>query len=65
MQKNALQVAHKYEKEAKERLRRLSLMSAGLEVIGSKKQVSPFAITPGSGMEAIYLDESQVMEMAN
>ncbi|KAF7542833.1 hypothetical protein G7Z17_g11237 [Cylindrodendrum hubeiense] len=38
MQKNALEVARQYEQEAKERLRRMSLMAAGLEVAGSKKQ---------------------------
>lgn len=31
MQKQALDVARKYEQEAKERLRRMSIMAAGLE----------------------------------
>lgn len=38
MQKKALEVARQYEQEAKERLRRMSLMAAGLEVAGHKKQ---------------------------
>ncbi|KAI5457832.1 26S proteasome subunit RPN7-domain-containing protein [Mariannaea sp. PMI_226] len=36
MQKQALDVASYYEREAKERLRRMSLIAAGLEVVGSK-----------------------------
>lgn len=38
MQTNALAVARKYEQEAKERLRRVNLIVAGLEVSGAKKQ---------------------------
>lgn len=34
MQKTTLDLASKYEQEAKERLRRINLMSQGLEVIG-------------------------------
>lgn len=37
MQKEALEVAHKYEEEAKERLRRMNIMSAGLEVTSGKR----------------------------
>ncbi|KAG7413560.1 COP9 signalosome complex subunit 1 [Fusarium oxysporum f. sp. rapae] len=37
MQKQALEVATKYEEEAKERLRRISLIAAGLEVAGRAK----------------------------
>ena len=36
MQKTALEVAVKYEQEAKERLRRMSLLAAGLEAVGEK-----------------------------
>lgn len=38
MQHNALEVAHKYEEEAKERLRRINIVAAGLEVPAAKKQ---------------------------
>lgn len=37
MQKQALEVATKYEEEAKERLRRISLIAAGLEAAGRAK----------------------------
>ncbi|GFP58939.1 hypothetical protein ACSS6W_008293 [Trichoderma asperelloides] len=37
VQTNALHVARKYELEAKERLRRMNIIAAGLEVIGVKK----------------------------
>lgn len=37
MQKEALDVARKYEEEAKERLRRMNIMAAGLEVTSGKK----------------------------
>lgn len=36
MQKQALESAHHYEREAKERLRRMSVIAAGLEVPGSR-----------------------------
>ncbi|KFA65400.1 hypothetical protein S40285_00492 [Stachybotrys chlorohalonatus IBT 40285] len=38
MQKNALDVARAYEKEAKERLRRISIIAAGLDIPATKKQ---------------------------
>lgn len=37
MENNAIKVALKYEKEATERLRRISIVAAGLEVTSSKK----------------------------
>jgi COP9 signalosome complex subunit 1 len=37
LQKNALDVARRYEKEGKERLRRVNLVTAGLETTGPKK----------------------------
>ena len=40
MQTNALAVARKYEQEAKERLRRMNVVVAGLEVSSSRKQPS-------------------------
>ncbi|KAI0180829.1 26S proteasome subunit RPN7-domain-containing protein [Hypoxylon sp. FL1284] len=55
MQKKVLDAAKKYEKEALERIRRISLISAGLEVKGHSK---PGAIGAGSlpGVGDIYLD---------
>jgi COP9 signalosome complex subunit 1 len=40
MQKQALNVAQEYEREAKERLRRMNIIAAGLEVVG-KRQPNP------------------------
>lgn len=40
MQKKALEVARKYEQEAKERLRRMSIIAAGLEVPASRRQMA-------------------------
>ncbi|KAF4449847.1 cop9 signalosome complex subunit 1 [Fusarium austroafricanum] len=37
MQKQALEVARQYEQEAKERLRRMSIIAAGLEVVGKRQ----------------------------
>ena len=45
MQKQALDVAQKYEQEAKERLRRMNIIAAGLEVVGNKK--------PGGGRQTV------------
>lgn len=42
MQQQALQVAQRYEKEAKERLRRMGIVAAGLEVSGNKKNMQGF-----------------------
>ncbi|KAK7402633.1 hypothetical protein QQX98_011613 [Neonectria punicea] len=55
MQKQALAVARHYEQEAKERLRRMSLMAAGLEVAGNKKQHGGQGPRPGID-EAWYDD---------
>ncbi|KAI9147963.1 COP9 signalosome complex subunit 1 [Paramyrothecium foliicola] len=52
MQKNALEVSQRYEHEAKERLRRISIVAAGLEVAGTKKAAGFGA----GGMQA--LDEA-------
>lgn len=38
MQEAALETAAKYEKEATEHLRRISILSAGLEVVPGKKE---------------------------
>ncbi|EQL02639.1 26S proteasome, regulatory subunit Rpn7 [Ophiocordyceps sinensis CO18] len=40
MQNEVLDVTHKYEQEAKERLRRINLVAAGLEHVGNKKQTT-------------------------
>lgn len=41
MQKRALEVASAYDREAKEKLRRISIMTAGLEVVGQKQSHQP------------------------
>jgi COP9 signalosome complex subunit 1 len=43
LQKSALETARNYEKEAVERIRRMSLIAADLEVKGSRRQL------PGGG----------------
>lgn len=51
MQKEALRLAERYEREAKEKLRRMSLISAGLDAIGAKP--------PGTGAaSASHFDEA-------
>ncbi|KAM0428263.1 hypothetical protein ACHAPT_007164 [Fusarium lateritium] len=60
MQKSAIEVARQYELEAKERLRRISLISAGLEVVGKRQ---PPLI--GRGVEEIWYEESKTSEQAS
>lgn len=55
MQKNALQVARRYEKEAKERLRRISLVAAGLDSFNAKS--STLGAIPGPGANDAWCDE--------
>jgi COP9 signalosome complex subunit 1 len=57
MQKSALQVARRYEQEAKERLRRINMTAAGLEVTAPKK--------PNTTDDAWYEPErtGQMLEM--
>ncbi|RSL97450.1 hypothetical protein CEP52_010909 [Fusarium oligoseptatum] len=57
MQKNAIEVARQYELEAKERLRRISIISAGLEVVGKRQ---PPLI--GRGVEETWFDEPKPSE---
>lgn len=57
MQKEALQVAQNYEREAKERLRRISLIAAGLDAVGGKKAAAGHAA--GSGLDEAWYDESK------
>ncbi|KHN97644.1 26S proteasome, regulatory subunit Rpn7 [Metarhizium album ARSEF 1941] len=58
MQKEALRAARKYEREAKERLRRISLAAAGLHAAGGKKTTSGDAIS-SSLDEAWYEEDIQ------
>ena len=50
MQQQALRVAQRYEKDAKERLRRMGIVAAGLEVSGNKKSL------PGMGAHSVAED---------
>ncbi|KAH7140634.1 26S proteasome subunit RPN7-domain-containing protein [Dactylonectria macrodidyma] len=52
MQQKALEAARQYEQEAKERLRRMSLVAAGLEVAGFKKSHGP-----KGGIEETWYDD--------
>lgn len=56
MQQHALKVAQKYEKEAKERLRRMGIVAAGLEVSGKKKSMQGFGGQPAA--DGTWYDES-------
>ncbi|KAM0253391.1 hypothetical protein ACHAQJ_007286 [Trichoderma viride] len=60
VQTNALAVARKYEQEAKERLRRMNIIAAGLEVVGLKKQQSGGVGGPEPD-EAWYEDNSRIV----
>lgn len=57
MQNNALQVARRYEKEAKERLRHISLAAAGLDSVKAKRSTS--GPTPGSGLDETWYEENR------
>lgn len=62
MQKTALEVAAKYEQEAKERLRRMSLIAAGLEALGQKPNSNrPQAATDNDIIEDLGGDEVMAM----
>ncbi|KAG5665674.1 hypothetical protein KAF25_009799 [Fusarium avenaceum] len=54
MQKQALNVAQEYEREAKERLRRMNIIAAGLEVVG-KRQPNPGHA--GRGIDEQWYDD--------
>ena len=56
MQKEALQVAVKYEREARERLRRISIVAAGLDVVGARKDSGGGPAAGSSHDEAWYED---------
>ncbi|KND91499.1 COP9 signalosome complex subunit 1 [Tolypocladium ophioglossoides CBS 100239] len=59
MQQEALEVARKYEQDAKERLRRISLVAAGLEVVGAKKQSADHV--PGLSTDELWYDENRTL----
>ncbi|KAF5678257.1 cop9 signalosome complex subunit 1 [Fusarium heterosporum] len=54
MQKQALEVAREYEREAKERLRRMNIIAAGLEVVGKRQ---PHAGHAGRGIDEQWYDD--------
>ncbi|KAK5997465.1 COP9 signalosome complex subunit 1 [Cladobotryum mycophilum] len=56
MQSNALNIARRYEQEAKERLRRMNIIAAGLEVAGAKKNAASTA--GGSTLEEAWFEGS-------
>ncbi|KPM39661.1 COP9 signalosome complex subunit 1 [Neonectria ditissima] len=56
MQKKALEVAAHYEQEAKERLRRMSLVAAGLEVVGKKQHGGS---GPRPGIDEAWYDDAK------
>lgn len=55
MQTNALDAAKNYEKEALERIRRMSIMAADLEVKGHGRKGGP----PGSGITDMWFDDTR------
>jgi len=61
MQAEALKAAREYEKEAKERLRRISLVSAGLEVVPAKRSHD---IAPGISHDESWFEESRNLASA-
>jgi COP9 signalosome complex subunit 1 len=63
MQKSALEVAAKYEREAKERLRRMSLISAGLEAHAQKQTGNRSAATDHD-IEDVASDEAMAIPQA-
>lgn len=62
MQREALEVARKYEQDAKERLRRISLVAAGLEVVGAKKQAADHVT--GLSTDELWYDENRSLVQA-
>lgn len=61
VQTNALHVARKYELEAKERLRRMNIIGAGLEVIGVKKPLT--GGVGGAEPEEAWFEENRVASL--
>ena len=56
MQKQAIDVARQYEQEAKERLSRMSIIAAGLEVVGKRQ---PQANHLGRGIDEQWYDDAK------
>lgn len=63
MQANALKIAHKYEQDAKERLRRMNIISAGLDAAGSKKQVP--GPTGAASMDEAWYEENKNLAISD
>ncbi|KAM0355457.1 hypothetical protein ACHAP4_007436 [Fusarium culmorum] len=56
MQKQALDVSRQYEQEAKDKLRRMNIIAAGLEVVGKRQQHSGQA---GRGIDEQWYDDAR------
>ncbi|KAK6719808.1 hypothetical protein SNK05_002932 [Fusarium graminearum] len=56
MQKQALDVSRQYEQEAKDRLRRMNIIAAGLEIVGKRQQHSGQA---GRGIDEQWYDDAR------
>ncbi|KAF4975224.1 hypothetical protein FZEAL_7962 [Fusarium zealandicum] len=60
MQKQAIDIAREYELEAKEKLRRMSIIAASLEVVGKRAHGSH----PGRGIDEAWYDDARVPSQA-
>jgi COP9 signalosome complex subunit 1 len=56
MQKQALEVSREYEQEAKDRLRRMNIIAAGLEVVGKRQ---PHSGPAGRGIDEQWFDDAR------
>ncbi|KAL4725564.1 hypothetical protein ACLX1H_007713 [Fusarium chlamydosporum] len=56
MQKHALEVTSQYEQEAKDRLRRMNIIAAGLEVVGKRQ---PHSGPVGRGIDEQWYDDAR------
>ncbi|RBR14723.1 uncharacterized protein FIESC28_07569 [Fusarium coffeatum] len=56
MQKQALDVSRQYEQEAKDRLRRMNIVAAGLEVVGKRQ---PHSGPVGRGIDEQWYDDAR------
>jgi COP9 signalosome complex subunit 1 len=57
MQKQALDVSRQYEQEAKDKLRRMNIIAAGLEVVGKRQ---PHSGAAGRGIDEQWYDDARV-----
>jgi COP9 signalosome complex subunit 1 len=62
MQKQALDVSRQYEQEAKDRLRRMNIIAAGLEVVGKRQQ---HAGPVGRGIDEQWYDDARASVQQN